>query len=383
MDKKAVAEIRRLLTKEHCRIDRIGGCFVGEDNEVIMQLKETFLAMPEEDTEKYCELLRKILSGKLGKNLYNMEFPLQEEVVGGKQEAMYSLVRDGFDDPQCIRDFCDRIIENVTMEGRYLILLARGSYDIPARTSDGLDLDDASDYVYVFMIGAICPVREVKEGLCYDEETLSFVNRRTDLGVQMPEAGFLFPAFNDRLPDIHQVLYYVKKEDERHPELIDGIIGADMPVTQKDQQVMFTDLVETTLGRNCDFESVRSLTDAVNEMIREDKDSPEPLELGRSQVRSILYDIGADDQALDSFDENFDSAVGEGNTFLAESIGGRSVMEIKSPSIRISVKSDMTSMITSRIIDGREYLLIPVQDDVEVNGIRILPQRVRSNPEDE
>ena len=146
---------------------------------------------------------------------------------------------------------------------------------------------------------------------------------------------------------------------------------------------MFTDLVETTLGRNCDFESVRSLTDAVNEMIREDKDSPEPLELGRSQVRSILYDIGADDQALDSFDENFDSAVGEGNTFLAESIGGRSVMEIKSPSIRISVKSDMTSMITSRIIDGREYLLIPVQDDVEVNGIRILPQRVRSNPEDE
>ena len=205
MDKKAVAEIRRLLTKEHCRIDRIGGCFVGEDNEVIMQLKETFLAMPEEDTEKYCELLRKILSGKLGKNLYNMEFPLQEEVVGGKQEAMYSLVRDGFDDPQCIRDFCDRIIENVTMEGRYLILLARGSYDIPARTSDGLDLDDASDYVYVFMIGAICPVREVKEGLCYDEETLSFVNRRTDLGVQMPEAGFLFPAFNDRLPDIHQV----------------------------------------------------------------------------------------------------------------------------------------------------------------------------------
>ena len=40
-------------------------------------------------------------------------------------------------------------------------------------------------------------------------------------------------------------------------------------------------------------------------------------------------------------------------------------------------------MITTRVIDGREYILIPVQDDIEFNGIRLLTTRVNGENQGE
>ena len=375
MDRKEIQEIRKTMTKDRCVIDRMTGCFVAEDGTIITQLKQTFRALQEEELEKYCELFRKTLTGKIGKNLFTMEFPLQEENAGGKQDMMFRMLQSDYTDEELNNEFFTHILENLDLAGRHLIVLAHGVYDVPGRTSDGIDMDDASENVYSFMVCCICPVVEVKEGLCYDEETLSFINKRSDLGVQMPELGFLYPAFHDRGADIHSIMYYAKKEDERHPELMDGLIGGDMPVTESVQKELFTGLVEQTLGRDCDFENVKNLTDALDEMVKQNEDSEEPLELGKTEVRRILNDTGIAPKALEQFEEAYDQEVGEGKTFRAENIAGRTVMEIKSPSVKISVKSEMSSMITTKVIDGREYILIPVQDDIELNGIRLLTTR--------
>lgn len=385
MDKKAVGEIRKILMKNDCRIDKITGVFVDEQGQVITELKDTWRALAEEEVEKYCEIFRKTLTGKLGKNLYNMEFPLNEEADGGNQNILFQILDDQFENRAMLKGFFQKIMDTARMPGRYLILLAHGAYDIPAKTSDGQDLDDASEYVYFFMVGCICPVVEVKEGLCFDEETLTFVNKRSDLGVQMPEAGFLFPAFNDRMPDIHSLLWYAKKEDERHTELIDALIGenCDRPLTEKAQQEVFSAVVEQTLGRDCNFENVMSLTQSLDETIKQEKDDPEPYELGKTEVRRLLSESGASPDTINrNFEEVFDEQVGEGKTFTAENLGGRSTVQIKSPSIKITAKSDVASIITSKVIDGREYILIPVQDDIELNGIRILPKLSGSRMKD-
>ena len=57
---------------------------------------------------------------------------------------------------------------------------------------------------------------------------------------------------------------------------------------------------------------------------------------------------------------------------MAENLIDTSKLEVKSPSMKISVKADMSDMLKTRVIDGMEYLLIPVTDELEVNGIRIL-----------
>ena len=378
MDKKAIAEIRKLMTMNNCRIDKIRGCYVDENREIVTELRETFLALEESTVEKYCEIFRQTLGGKPGRNLFNLEFPLAEEEAGGKQDLLYRLQKSGLEDSTLVRAFFDRVIETAQFPDKYLILLAHGIYDIPGRTSDGIDMDDASDYVYDFILCSICPVILLKEGLCYDSEKMCFLDRRSDWAVQRPDAGFLFPAFNDRGSDIHQLLYFVRRPDEMHPELSDDLLGCPMPLPEEDQRGVFKNVVEATLGRDCDFENVKNIHEAIGQLIEQEKDSGEPPQIEKVQLRRILYENGAADDALETFDAAFDDAVGEGGALMAENAANTKKLEIKTPSLRITVKAEMADMIKTRFIDGIEYLTIPVADDIEVNGIRILQSRRES-----
>ena len=375
MDKKAIAEIRKLMTVNNCRIDKIRGCYVDENREIVTELKETFLAIEESTVEKYCELFRQTLSGKIGKNLFNLEFPLTEETPGGRQDLLYRLQQSGIGDNTLVRAFFDRVIETAKFPDKYLILLAHGVYDIPGRTSDGIDMDDASDYVYDFILCSICPVILLKEGLCYDSEKKCFLDRRNDWAVQRPDAGFLFPAFNDRGTDIHQVLYFARRPDEMHWEIPDELLGCTMPLPEDDQRDVFKNVVEVTLGRECDFENVKNIHEAIGQLVEQEKDSGEPAQIEKVQLRRILYENGAPQESLETFDAAFDAAVGEGGTLMAENAADTRKLEIKTPSLRITVKAEMADMIRTRFIDGIEYLTIPVADDIEVNGIRILQSR--------
>ena len=378
MDKKAIAEISKLMTMNNCRIDKIRGCYVDENREIVTELRETFLALEESTVEKYCEIFRQTLGGKPGRNLFNLEFPLAEEEAGGKQDLLYRLQKSGLEDSTLVRAFFDRVIETAQFPDKYLILLAHGIYDIPGRTSDGIDMDDASDYVYDFILCSICPVILLKEGLCYDSEKMCFLDRRSDWAVQRPDAGFLFSAFNDRGSDIHQLLYFVRRPDEMHPELSDDLLGCPMPLPEEDQRGVFKNVVEATLGRDCDFENVKNIHEAIGQLIEQEKDSGEPPQIEKVQLRRILYENGAADDALETFDAAFDDAVGEGGALMAENAADTKKLEIKTPSLRITVKAEMADMIKTRFIDGIEYLTIPVADDIEVNGIRILQSRRES-----
>ena len=378
MDKKAIAEIRKLMTLKNCRIDKIRGCYVDENREIVTEIRDTFLALEESTVEKYCEIFRQTLSGKPGKNLFNLEFPLAEEEAGGRQDLLYRLQKSGLDDSTLLRAFFDRVIETAQFPDKYLILLAHGLYDIPGRTSDGIDMEDASDYVYDFILCSICPVILLKEGLCYDQDKMCFLDRRSDWAVQRPDAGFLFPAFNDRGSDIHQLLYFARRPDELHPELSDDLLGCPMPLPEEDQRGVFKKVVEATLGRDCDFENVKNIHEAIGQLVEQEKDSGEPPQIEKVQLRRILYENGAPEESLDLFDAAFDDAVGEGGSLMAENAAETKKLEIKTPSLRITVKAEMADMIKTRFIDGIEYLTIPVADDIEVNGIRILQSRKES-----
>ena len=375
MDKKAIAEIRKLMTLKNCRIDRIRGCYVDENREIVTELHETFLALEESTVEKYCEIFRQTLGGKPGKNLFNLEFPLEEEAPGGRQDMLNRLLQSGLEDKALVRAFFDKVIETAAFPEKYLILLAHGVYDIPGRTSDGIDMEDASDYVYSFILCSLCPVILLKEGLCYDSETRSFLDRRNDWAVQRPDTGFLFPSFNDRGTDLHQSLFFARRPDELHEEIPAELLGCPMPLPEEDQRGVFKNVVEVTLGRDCDFENVKNVHEAIGQIVEEEKDSGEPARIEKVQLRRILYENGAPQESLETFDQAFDEAVGEGGSLMAENAADIKKLEIKTPSLRITVKAEMADMIRTRFIDGVEYLTIPVADDIEVNGIRILQSR--------
>mgnify|MGYP003157063144 FL=1 len=214
MIKQELTELKKLLTPNNCSITRICGCYVDGEKNKKTELKQAFLALPEEEMFKYFEIFRKTLSGTIGKNLLNLDFPLTSEEYGGTQDFLLRLKDSKLKDDVLLDMYYDKIIESYEYVGNYLILVIHDVYDVPGRTRDGIDMEDASDEIYEYILTCICPVALSKPGLSYHAEENTFHNRIRDWVVGMPETGFLFPAFNDRSSDIHSLLYYSKNAEE-------------------------------------------------------------------------------------------------------------------------------------------------------------------------
>ena len=105
MNKKEIAEIKKQLTPDRCAISRICGCYVDGEKNIITSFRDTFLALPEEEIFKYFEIFRKTLSGTVGKNLLNMEFPLETEKENGTQYHLLALRESELKDDALLNRF--------------------------------------------------------------------------------------------------------------------------------------------------------------------------------------------------------------------------------------------------------------------------------------
>lgn len=371
MNKKEVLEIRRQFSPDNCAITRICGCYVDHEKEKKLEFKKAFLSLPEEEAFKYFDIFKHTLSGTLGKNLINMEFPLEQEAPGGAQEFLLKLRDSRLEDDLLTEEFYDKVIANYDCAENYYIILIHAVYDVPGKASDGLEMFDASDTVYEHILCSICPVTLSKAGLSYNVQTNNIEDRIRDWLVDAPAKGFLFPAFQDRASNIHSVLYYSKKPEELQPDFIAGVLGSAAPLTAKDQKTTFQAIVSDTLGEDCDYESVRTLHDNLNELLEEAKETPEPLELSRPDVKRLLEKSGAAPEKLESFDREFAENVGESKGLLASNIANVRTFQVETPDVVVKVNPDRSDLVEIREIEGRRCLVIAVDDHLEVNGIEI------------
>lgn len=78
MNQKEINELRRRFRPEKSAISRVYGCYVNSSKEIVSDLDESLGMMPQEESEKYLSLLKKGLSGSLGKNLIDIVFSTQQ-----------------------------------------------------------------------------------------------------------------------------------------------------------------------------------------------------------------------------------------------------------------------------------------------------------------
>lgn len=374
MNKKEANEIKKLFTPANCAISRICGCYVDGEKNKKTELKEAFLSLPEEEAFKYFAIFRSALSGTVGKNMVNMEFPLKAEEEGGTQNFLLKLRDSQLKDDALTEEFYDRIIANYDYGENYYIILIHCAYDIPARSSDGLEMEDASDFVYEFIQCVICPVKLSKAGLCYNSEANTIENSIRGWLVEAPDTGFLFPAFTDRNTDIHGLLYYSKNPEQMPEQLISQVLGCERPMSAKSQKETFQAIVEETLGENCDFETVKNIHESLNEMLEETKDEPEPLVLDTYQMKKLLETNGASEEKLEEFDKQYAEEEGSPKPgFIAANVVNTKNFEIKTPDVSIKVAPDKTYLVENRMIDGRPCIIIGISEHVEINGITVRP----------
>ena len=371
MIKQEINEIKKLFTQNNCSITRICGCYVDGEKEKKADFKQAFLALPEEEMFKYFEILRKNLSGTLGKNLLNLDFPLKTEAEGGTQEFLLKLRDSKLKDDALLEEFYDKIIESYEYVGNFLILLIHDVYDVPGKTSDGIEMDDASDEIYEYIMACICPVNLSKPGLSYNASENTFQNRIRDWVVGMPEAGFLFPAFNDRGTDLHSILYYTKDADELKDGFVEALLGCPLPLPAGSQKESFQALIEETLAETCSIEAVINIHERLNEIIEEHKEDPVPLIMDREEVKAVLADSGVSNEKLETFDRCFDATAGEGAELVMNNVVNTRTFEVKTPDVVIKVNPERIDLVKTKIVDGRECLVIDLDSDVVVNGITI------------
>ena len=373
MNKKEISEIKKRFTKTKCSITRICGCYVDAEKQKRMTLKEAFLGLPEEEMFKYIDIFRKTLSGSIGRTLMNMEFPVEQETrEDGTQVFLMKLLESRLEDEEILDQFYDKVIETYEYPENYFIILVHDAYDIPKITSDGIENFDASEYVYDYILCSICPVKLTKPGLCYNAETNHIQDRIRDWLVQPPELGFLFPAFNDRNMDIHSLLYYSKNSDELDLTIAENLLGCRLPLPAKSQKETFNAIVEESLGLECDYEVVKSIHENLNQMMEETKDDPEPLALDKADMTKLLQKSGVEEEQLEVFETRYDETVGETETMMAANISSTRNFEVRTPDVKVQINPERTDLVETKVIDGIPYLMIEINDLVEVNGIQIV-----------
>ena len=371
MIKQEISEIKKLFTERNCSITRICGCYVDGEKNKKTELKQAFLALPEEEMFKYFEILRKSLSGTIGKNLLNLEFSLESESEGGTQEFLQRLRDSKLRDDALLEQFYDRIIESYEYVGNYLILLIHDVYDVPGRTKDGAEMEDASDEVYEYILACICPVDLSKTGLSYNAAENTFQNRLRDWVVGMPDTACLFPSFNDRSADIHSTLYYSKNAADLKDDFIDKVLGCSIPLPADCQKEAFQALVEEVLGDNCSVEAVKNIHYELTEVVQEHKEDPEPVVLDKNKVKTIFAKSGLDDDSMDAFDQCYDDTVGPDTELMLDNIYSSRSFEVNTPDVTVKVKPERTDLVETKVIDGRQCLVIDLQGTAEVNGVTV------------
>ena len=379
MNKKEVAEIKKRFTKTKCSLTRLCGCYVDAEKQKRLTLKEAFLSLPEEEMFKYIDIFRKTLSGSIGKTMLNMEFPMEQETKeDGTQRFLMKLLESKLTDDDLLNEFYDKIISVYNYPENYFIILTHDAYDIPKITSDGVENFDASEYVYDYILCCICPVKLTKPGLCYNAETNHIQDRIRDWVVEAPQSGFLFPAFNDRNMDIHNLLYYSKKSDELDAVITDEVLGCQLPLPAKSQKETFNNILEESLGLDCDYEVVKTIHENLNQMLAETSEEPEPLALAKEDMSHLLMKSGVEEKEIETFETRFDETVGEDQCLMAANISSPKKFEVATPDVKVTVNPQRTDLVETKIIDGVPYLMIEINDLVEVNGIQVVSELASS-----
>ncbi|TQI66402.1 DUF4317 domain-containing protein [Clostridium sp. KNHs216] len=372
MNEKEIAEIRRRFRPEKSNITRIRGCYVNDQREIVSEFSQPLGLMPQEETEELLAILKKTLSGAIGKNLIDIEFATQQVLEGEEHKLLMALKDSSLESDDAVREFYGRVIQTLDMEVHYLILLAYDQYDVPYYTKDGEKQEDSSE-VFSYFLCSVCPVKLTKPALGYYVSENSFRNIRTDWVVSAPELGFLFPAFNDRSANIYNALYYSRNIAENHTEFVDTIFKSEIPMPAAAQKETFQAVLEETVAEDCSFDVVQAVQGQLSEMIEEHKNNKEedPLVVSKKTVKGILESCGVSEDRVTAFEEKFDMEFGADTEISPRNLIDTKQLEVRTPDVTIRVNPERNDLVETRIIDGTKYILIRADEGVEVNGVNI------------
>lgn len=415
MNKKDILELKRRFKKDACTFTRLCGCYVDADRNKITTFGETFLNLEDEEFYKYLEIAKKVMSGTIGNNILELEFPTAEEAPGGRQQFLMGLRESTLKSDELVDAFYDLVIDSYDYVGNYLILIFHDAYDVMTKTSDNNKLDE-SEEVYEYLLCAICPVTLTKPGLGYREDENRIGPRIRDWVVGAPDTGFVFPAFTDRSTDIHSVMFYTRDTKTPHAEFMESGLGCGSKLTATEKKLTFQTIVKEVIGEDEEESEALFLNiqGNLNDMIPVTEDETvelEPVIMTTTAIADVLTESGVSEEHTTIIQKTYEDVFGEElpdagqlvdpklveanskrkdrlelvhqveslkqqleetrSLPVTESDDDDEVPAVKTYDVILRVKPEKVGQIHSQVIDGKKCLVIPMDENehAAVNGV--------------
>ena len=373
MNEREIAEIRRRFRPDKSNITHVRGCYVNEKKEIISEFYQSMALLPQAESEELLTILKKTLSGTVGKNLIDITFDTQQVVSGDEHRLLMALRGSSLRDDDAARAFFQQAVQSLTLEGGYLILLTCDTYDIPYKGRDGDDFAEASSEVYSYILCSVCPVKLTKPALSFHAHENAFCHLGTDWVVSPPELGFLFPAFDGRSTNLYNALYYCRNTAENYKDFVEAVFRSSIPMPAAVQKETFQSILGQSLEEDCRYEVVQAVQDHLCGMITEHKQNKvrEPLVLSKNDVRRVLTGCGVSEGHADAFSQQYDQSFGPGAELSPRNLVDTKQTEVHIADVKIQFNPQRGDLVQTRIIDGEQYLLIRAGEGVEVNGVPV------------
>ena len=389
MNQRDIAEIRRRLNPDKKNPTIIRGCYLDAEGKVISTCEMDVNRMTIEENEKYMAIFKKCLSGTAGQNLLTIDFTQEQVQESGEYQLLSALRTTGLKDEDAVETFWLRAMAYVQAEheklaqsveaqqsaDHYLVLMMHDGYDVPVRNNnDELDHDRGTD-MFSYMLCAVCPVKQAKSALRYVPSLSEFHAMESDWVVGAPELGFMFPAFEERSANVNRAMYYTRNASEMHDNFLLTVFGTEPQMSAPEQKETLQAILQESLKEECSLDVVQTMHETVSAMIEEQKADKyaEALTLTSRDVKNVLETCGVSEEKQAAFEEKYEETFGQQAAIPAVNMVTPKQFKIETPNVSIKVSPEHSDLVETRMIDGRYYIMILADGDVEVNGMRITP----------
>ena len=372
MNKKEVAEIKKNFTDSSgfFTLNHILSVYVDPQKNLRCKDNKLYALIPEDEGAVMLESLKKVLGGRVGKNLTEYAFPREEYDEDGAQNDLYAAMKGKLEDEAANDKLLARIINNMEYEMGYTLIIGYCSYSIMTKDKNDESYDDAADE-YNFIVAAVCPVCTGDDGLMFDGEANAIVKKaNTDLIISRnPTDGFLYPVFSDRAPDVNNVMYYTKTPKKPNISVVEDVLGCDFVMSFQREKETFQQVLTDVVADELSYTVITQVNEAIRDIVNNSKNETELPVIDDNKLHNILFDAGVSSEKLDALPAVFKEKVGEADGLTAENLVENKVV-LSTPEITINISRDAAEKVRTSVIGGRRCLVIDLDDpSISVNGL--------------
>ncbi len=371
MTQKEFSELRRRFNIEKTNIGLVRGCFVNESGQIISRFSESLHLMSNGDKEKLIAVIKRALSGSIGKNLLDLSFSTAQVAGSDEHRLLMNMVKSQLKNDDAIELLFSKIITSAQIEGSYLILCCNDNYDVPYKDANG-EANGESDSMHSYMVCAVCPTKLTKPELSYITSECRFESCAQNTVISSPVIGFTFPTFDDRATNIYNVIYYTKSSSDIQENFIESLFNIEPPMPADSQKAVFKDILVEGLKEECNMDTVNAVNETISMYIEEQKEleaNPLPF-ISQREFGNILSDSGISKEKVEGLVNDFKDRFGEDAEVSIKNLAEKK-QELTTPDVKISINVDSPDIVKTQIIDGVRYVMVKVTGDVELNGVPI------------